>query len=87
MLYTTPLAHRLGMMQHILSFVPMDAGLRNILTDQDLLSEAPQVNGRKNVAKAANAYTRKFFGVSIKAYIARVKEGTLAVCRPPSPMP
>lgn len=75
MIYSTPPLKRLGMMRHILSFVPNDAGLRNILTDPELHMEPPQADNRKNIAKAANAYTRKFFGLSIKPYIKKVCSG------------
>lgn len=75
MIYSVPPRSRLGVMQHILSFVPMDAGLRNILTDPQLLSEPPRVDGRMNIAKAADAYAKKFMGVSIATYVRKVRAG------------
>lgn len=82
MIYSAPVSERLGVMQHILSHVPIDAGLRRILTDPKLLREPPRGDGRKNIAKAANAYTKKFFGVSIKTFIAQSREGTLNEAHP-----
>ena len=75
MLYKTPPLERYGTMKHILSYVPVDSGLRNILTDPALLSERPRVDGRKNIAKAADAYTKKFFGVSISTYVRKTRNG------------
>jgi hypothetical protein len=75
MIYSTPPQVRLGVMKHILSFIPHDAGLRNILTDPELHMEPPRVDNRMNIAKAANAYTQKFFGLSIKRYIKAVRAG------------
>jgi hypothetical protein len=77
MIYSTPPQERLGMMQHILSFIPCDAGLRNILTDLELHKEPPRADNRKNITKAANAYTQKFFGLSIRRYIKAVQAGTM----------
>ncbi|WP_210880189.1 hypothetical protein [Roseovarius autotrophicus] len=77
MIYAVPVTERLGVMQHILSHVSTDACLRRVLTDPKLLREPPRGDGRMNIAKAANAYTKKFFGVSIKAYIEQTREGTL----------
>lgn len=76
MIYSTPPQERLGMMQHILSFIPHDAGLRNILTDLELHKEPPRADNRKNITKAANAYTQKFFGLTIRRYINAVQAGT-----------
>jgi hypothetical protein len=75
MIYTAPPQERLGMMKHILEFIPNDAGLRNILTDPDLHKKPPRADNRMNIAKAANAYTLKFFGLSIKRYIKAVRAG------------
>ncbi|MEP5633926.1 MAG: hypothetical protein ABJP79_18770 [Tateyamaria sp.] len=75
MIYTTPPSERLGAMQHILSFIPVDSGLRNILTDPALLSERPRVDGRMNIVKAADAYTKKFYGVSISTYVRKTRNG------------
>ena len=75
MIYTTPPQQRLGMMKHILEFIPHDAGLRNILTDPQLHKKPPRADNRMNIAKAANAYTKKFFGLSIRRYIEVVSAG------------
>lgn len=75
MVYTTPPQERLGMMKHILEFIPHDAGLRNILTDPELHMQPPRTDGRMNIAKAANAYTQKFYGLSIKRYIKAIRSG------------
>ena len=74
-IYGVAPAYRLGAMRHILSFIPTDSGLRNILTDQKLLGVDPRPDGRKNIAKAADAYARKFHGLGIKAYIATIVAG------------
>ncbi|WP_209097354.1 hypothetical protein [Shimia sp. R10_1] len=68
------------MMQHILSFIPHDAGLRNILTDPELHMKPPKADSRKNVTKAADAYTKKFFGLSIRRYINAVRTGQKPQC-------
>ncbi len=75
MVYSVAPSERLGGMRHILSYVPVDAGLRNILCDPKLLSEQPRVSGRKNIAQAASRYTRKFYGLSIQTYVQRVQAG------------
>ncbi len=74
-IYSTPPQKRLGMMKHILSLIPHDAGLRNILTDLELHKEPPRADNRLNIAKAANAYTQKFFGLSVKRYISAAQAG------------
>ena len=85
MLYLVPVNERLGVMQYILSHVPSDAGLRRILTNPDLLSSPPRGDGRMNIAKAAHAYTKKFFGVSIKTYIEQARTGSLNEFHPVTP--
>lgn len=75
MIYSTPPQERLGVMKHILEFIPHDAGLRNILTDPELHMRPPRVDNRLNIAKAANAYTQKFYGLSVKRYIKAVMAG------------
>lgn len=75
MVYTSPPPERLGVMKHILAFIPRDAGLRNILTDPELHMRPPRPDGRMNIAKAANAYTQTFFGLSIKRYIKAIRAG------------
>lgn len=75
MVYSVPPSDRLGMMKHILEYVPHDAGLRNILSDPKLLREEPRKSGRKNISQAASAYTRKFFGLSIQTYMQKTTVG------------
>lgn len=77
MIYTTAPQARLGMMKSILSHILHDAGLRRILTDPVLLREPPRADDHKNITKAASAYTKKFFGVSIRTYIEQAKAGTI----------
>lgn len=77
MIYQTSPDLRYGEMKHILSYVDHDAGLRRILTDPILLKETPRKSGRKNIAQAASAYTKMFYGVSIKTYIQQLGNGTL----------
>lgn len=73
MIYNAPPQDRLGVMKHILDFIPHDAGLRNILTDRELHMKPPRADSRMNIAKAADAYTQKFFGLSIKRYIKTIR--------------
>lgn len=77
MLYTVPPRERLGVMRDILSYIPSDGSLRNILTRPEFLSDAPFSNGRgqMNIAKAADAYAKKFFGVSIRTYVRMARKG------------
>ncbi|KRS13687.1 hypothetical protein XM53_03625 [Roseovarius atlanticus] len=75
MVYSAPPQERLGIIMHILEFIPHDAGLRNILTDPDLLGQPPRADNRMNIAKTANAYTKKFYGLSIKRYMTTVRSG------------
>lgn len=75
MVYSVAPSERLGVMKHILEFTPHDAGLRRILSDPQLLRQVPRKSGRKNIAQAANAYVQKFFGISIKTYMAKIKAG------------
>lgn len=75
MIYSVPPTERLGMMRYILSFVPNDAGLRSILTDPERLKAQPRPDNRLNISKAANAYTQKFFGLSIQTYVAAIQAG------------
>ncbi|SFR39186.1 hypothetical protein SAMN04488002_1149 [Litoreibacter janthinus] len=77
MIYSAAPFQRLGAMKDILGHVPHDSGLRRILTDPSLLKEPPRPDNRLNIAKAASAYTKKFFGVSIVTYIKQVKEGAV----------
>lgn len=74
MVYSVAPSERLGMMKDILEHVSHDAGLRNILNDPKLHREEPRKSGRKNLARAANAYTHKFFGLSVLTYIHRVRD-------------
>jgi hypothetical protein len=75
MIYAAPPQQRLGVMQRILSFIPTDGGLRNILTDPELHKEPPRADNRMNITKAANAYTQKFFGLSVVSYVKRIRKG------------
>lgn len=75
MVYSVAPSERLGVMKHILEYIPHDAGLRRILSDPKLLRQVPHKSGRKNIAQAANAYVQKFFGISIKTYMAKIKAG------------
>ncbi|WP_108483396.1 hypothetical protein [Oceaniglobus ichthyenteri] len=75
MIYKAPPSERLGVMRHILLFVPTDTGLRNILTDPALLSKPRRADHRMNIAKAADAYTKMFFGVSISTYVRKTRNG------------
>lgn len=75
MVYSASPQERLGVMKHILEFIPSDAGLRNILTDPEIHMQPPRADCRMNIAKAANAYTKKFYGLSIKRYMAAVRSG------------
>ena len=75
MIYTAPPEERLGVMKDILSFIPTDSGLRNILTDPELHAEKAPLGFAMNIAKAANASTQKFCGVSIKKYLRAVRSG------------
>jgi hypothetical protein len=77
MLYSAPPNERLGIMKDILDAAEHDGSLRNILTWPILLADRMGSAGRgqSNIAKAADAYTKKFFGVSITAYIRGVRKG------------
>ena len=77
MVYSTAPNKRLGVMKDILAAIPQDASLRRVLSDPALLKEPLKANGRLNISKAASAYTKKFFGVSITAYMRQVKAGTV----------
>ncbi|UWP99467.1 hypothetical protein [Aliiroseovarius crassostreae] len=84
MVFSKPVEERLGAMKDILSLIPVDAGLRNILRDPKLLRANPSLSQglfyrgqTKTISQAANAYTQKFFGVSIKTYIGQVLDGSL----------
>jgi hypothetical protein len=77
MIYSAARNVRLVVMKDILDRVPHDAGLRRILTDPNLHKELQRVNGRLNIARAANAYTKRCYRVSISTYIKQVKAGTV----------
>lgn len=74
-IYSVAPNQRLGVMQYFLSLVPTDADLRRILSDPALLSIEPRADGRKNVAKAADAYVRMFHGIGIRKYIKLIMSG------------
>lgn len=75
MLYTAPPGDRLGIMKDILDAAYHDGGLRNILTRPELLSDSPYSagRGRMNIAKAADAYCKKFLQMSVRSYIRHVR--------------
>lgn len=73
--YAVAPKHRLGVMRDILQRLPEDGNLRNILTDPALLSESPRADNRMNIAQAASAYTKTFFGVSITTYVRKIRRG------------
>ena len=77
MLYAAPPNERLGIMKDILDAAEHDGSLRNILTWPILLADRMGTAGRgqSNTAKAADAYTKKFFGVSITTYIRGIRRG------------
>lgn len=65
--------------------------VRNILTDPKLLKAHPSkdkglfLTGRNmTISQAANAYTQKFFGVSIQTYLKKFRAGTLKKDHPVS---
>lgn len=74
-LYKTPPDERLGVMKDILEAAHHDGGLRNILTRPELLSDGPYSagRGRMNIAKAADAYCKKFLQMSVRSYIRHVR--------------
>jgi hypothetical protein len=74
-LYSTPPSERLGIMKDILDAAYHDGGLRNILTRPELLSDRPfsAGRGRMNIAKAADAYCRKFLGMSVRSYVRHLR--------------
>jgi hypothetical protein len=79
LIYTAPINQRLGIMKTILeSGRGEDAFLRNILTDPKLLGAAPGdkhlfhrrcPSSYRTISQAADAYCRKFFGLSVKVYL------------------
>lgn len=75
MLYTVPPGERLGIMKDILYACYHDGGLRNILTRPEMLSDSPYSagRGRTNIAKAADAYCKKFLQMSMRSYIRHVR--------------
>jgi len=77
MLYSAPPYERLGIMKDILDATHHDGGLRNILTRPELLSDKPfsAGRGRMNIAKAADAYCKKFLQMSVRSYIRHVRNG------------
>lgn len=77
MLYSAPPHERLGIMKDILDAAQHDGGLRNILTRPELLSDGPYSagRGRMNIAKAADAYCKKFLQMSVRSYIRHVRNG------------
>jgi len=71
-LYLHQPSERLGFMATVIEAArARDGQLRSILTDPVLLKEQPRADGRINIAKAANAYCRKFWGQGIRAVVHR----------------
>lgn len=65
-LYRQPVDRRLGFMADVIEAArERDGQLRGILTDSSLLGAEPSRDGRKNIAKAADAYCRKFWGQGV----------------------
>lgn len=91
LLYTAPVDQRLGVMKGILEAArEHDAALRNILTDPVFLGasrddkylfhrRAP--GSYQTISQAANAYCRKFFGLSVRVYLREGFEGEHEVAR------
>lgn len=66
-LYQVKPSERLGFMATVIeSARAHDGQLRGILTDPKLLREQSRADGRMNIAKAANAYCRKFWGHGVR---------------------
>ncbi len=88
MLYTAPVDQRLGVMKNFLDAAgDHDKALRRILTDPKLLTASPLEKhyfhrkapfAYKTVSQAANAYTQKFFGVSVQTYFEKVSKGAIS---------
>ncbi len=71
-LYLHKPSERLGFMATVVEAArARDGQLRSILTDPVLLKEQPRADGRMNIAKAANAYCRKFWGQGTRAVVHR----------------
>jgi hypothetical protein len=75
MLYAAPQSERLDVMKGILHAAYYDGGLRNILTRPELLADSPYSSGRgrMNIAKAADAYCKKFLQMSVRSYVRHVR--------------
>lgn len=75
MLYGAPPSQRLGIMKDIIDAAYYDSGLRNILTRPELLSDSPYSAGRghMNIAKAADAYCKRFLQMSVRSYVRHVR--------------
>lgn len=85
MLYGAPPCERLGVMKEIIdSAASGDSRTRRVLTDLRLLRASPNdvhlfhrraPGAYRTISQAANAYTRKFFGVSIQDFLKQAREG------------
>ena len=85
LVYTAPIGERLGIMKTIVETArEHDAVLRNILTDPTLLGASPtdrhlfhrrSPGSYRTISQAADAYCRKFFGLSVKEYLRDGFEG------------
>ncbi|MDB4112057.1 hypothetical protein N9571_05845 [Yoonia sp.] len=91
LIYASPPNKRLGIMKMILEAARgEDAALRNILRDPKLLGAAPTdkhlfyrrcPSSYRTISQAADAYCRKFFGLSVTAYLKDGFEGEHEVAR------
>lgn len=91
LVYSAPVNQRLGIMKNILEAArEHDATLRNILTDPTFLKashddkylfhrRAP--GSYKTISQAANAYCKKFYGLSVQKYLRDGFEGEHEVTR------
>jgi hypothetical protein len=91
LIYTAPVNQRLGIMKTVLEAArDHDKVLRNILTDPVFLYASPDdkslfhrraPGSYKTISQAADAYCRKFFGLSVGDYLKHGFEGEHEVTR------
>lgn len=91
LIYTAPIDQRLDIMKTILDAArDHDAVLRNILRYPDFLGASPEdrylfhrraPGSYRTISQAANAYCRKFFGLSVGNYLRNGFEGEHEVVR------
>ena len=99
-LYGAPPRERLGVMKRILECATGDdtcfksADVKRVLTDPKLLRACPSEahlfyrrapGAYRTISQAANAYTQKFFGVSVKTYLKETREGNIREDREVNP--